>query len=80
MTTNEAWIMLGIAAFLGLGILIWLTVLASAATIIFTDFVMKLPLLLSLLLFILFPPLLIVFLSGYAMIKYGFADKTFKND
>lgn len=75
MTTNEVWILLGIVALLGVGVVIWLAVLASALTIAFTGFVMRLPIFLSLVMFVLFPPTLIVFLSGYAMLEFGFADK-----
>jgi uncharacterized integral membrane protein len=79
MSTNEVWTILGIGIVLALFFLIWLSVLASALTLAFTGFVMGLPVFVALLLFVLFPPTLIVFLSGYAMIKTGFADKLLRD-
>ncbi len=75
MATSEIWIIVGVIALIAVGVVVWLAVLASALTIAFTGFVMRLPIFISLIMFVLFPPTLIVFLSGYAMIEFGFADK-----
>ncbi len=56
-------------------LIVWISMIASQLTIAFTVFIMDLPIFISLLLFILFPPTLIVFLSGYAMIEFGIAEK-----
>lgn len=58
-------------------IVVTLAVLATGVTLIFTDFVMKLSPLLSIVMFIVFPPALIVFLVGYAMIYFGFAERMY---
>ena len=58
-----------------IALIAWLSFIASALTVIFTEFVMRLPLVISLLMFVLFPPTLIVFLSGFFMIHSGIADK-----
>lgn len=75
MEGNEIWIILSIAALVVVALIVWISMVASALTIAFTVFMMDLPIFISLLLFILFPPTLIVFLSGYAMIEFGVADK-----
>jgi len=47
----------------------WLLWLASAVLVLFATFVMGLPTLVSVLLFILFPPSLIAFLVGYVCLQ-----------
>ena len=73
-------IFLGIFALLVIvGIVIAIAYLAAGMTLAFTAFVMNLPLIISIVMFIVFPPTLIVFLVGYAMIQFGVADKVLKD-
>ena len=60
---------------LGLGLLVWIVRLASDLILAFTYFVMGLPFILTILLFVLFPPCLIVFLIGYGLLQLGFGEK-----
>lgn len=69
-------IFLGMFALLVIvGIVVAIAYLAAGMTLAFTAFVMSLPLIISIVMFIVFPPTLIVFLVGYAMIQFGVADK-----
>ncbi len=52
---------------------------AAGMTLAFTAFVMNLPIVISIVMFIVFPPTLIVFLVGYAMIELGIADRLLKD-
>ena len=51
----------------------WLLYLAAGLVLLFTAFVMQLPIILSIIMFILFPPTLIVFLVGLAFLHFGIA-------
>ena len=53
----------------------WLLYLAAGLVLVFTAFVMKLPTILAIIMFILCPPTLIVFLVGLAFIHFGIADR-----
>lgn len=57
-----------------LGIVVWLLYLASALVLVFTGFVLELPLIVSIIMFVVFPPTLIVFLVGLAFIHFGIAE------
>ncbi len=56
-----------------LGVIVggWLLYLAAAALIIFARFVGELHPLLAVLMFFLFPPSLLAFLVGYALMRWG---------
>ena len=56
---------------LALALIAWLVPFVARLVLAFTAFVMDLPLLLGLLLFILFPPTLVVFLIGIALMQLG---------
>lgn len=56
-------------------VLVWLSYLAAGIVLAFTAFVMDLPLIVTVLMFILFPPTLIVFLVGLAFIYFGIIDR-----
>lgn len=63
-----------VAAVLVIGVLLWIVYVAAASILAFTAFVMGLPTILAILMFIIFPPTFVVFLIGYGMIKFGIAD------
>ena len=63
-----------IAVIIALGIVAWLLRLCIGLVLVFTAFVNELPFFLVILMFILFPPTLIVYLAGYAYIKFGIAE------
>lgn len=63
-----------VIALIVLAIVVWLLYLASALILGFTVFVLELPLIVSIIMFIVFPPTLIVFLVGLAFIRFGIAD------
>jgi hypothetical protein len=83
MDDSSLLILLLFALVVVVSIVVVLAFLAAGLTLIFTDFVMKLPLLISVIMFIIFPPTLIVFLVGYGMIYFGLAERMYgvtKND
>lgn len=57
-----------------LGLISWLFPIAARLVISFTVFLMELPFILTLLVFILFPPTLIVFLVGFVLLRLGLGD------
>jgi len=57
-----------------LGLIVWLVPIAARLVLAFTAFLMGLPLLLTILIFILFPPTLIVFLIGVALMQLGVGE------
>lgn len=54
-----------------LAIVVWLLYLAAGLVLMFTAFVMELPTMVAILMFILFPPTLIAYLVGLAFIQFG---------
>jgi hypothetical protein len=75
--TSETIILIIVALFgvmlvlsLALGLVLWLIPPAARLVIAFTVFLMELPLLVTVLVFILFPPTLIVFLMGLALMRW----------
>jgi hypothetical protein len=73
MTGTEIfWLLVIVAAVIA--IVGWLLYLAAGLVLLFTVFVMGLHPILAILLFILFPPLLIVFLFGLLFMQLGVAD------
>ena len=74
---GEAVVIIIVLAIIGglIALIAWLAFISSAVTIIFTEFVMRLPLIVSLIMFVLFPPTLIVFLVGFFMIEAGIAER-----
>lgn len=56
---------------LALGLIVWFVPVAARLVLAFTAFLMDLPFLLTILVFILFPPALIVFLIGIALMRLG---------
>jgi len=71
--SEDAWIIL-IVAILAVALIAWVIQLASGLILIFTYFVMGLPTLVAILMFVLFPPSLLVFLVGIAMMKLGVGE------
>lgn len=65
---------------IALGIVVWLLYLAAGLVLMFTAFVMQLPIIVAILMFILFPPTLIVFLTGLAFIQFGVAEASALSD
>ncbi len=65
-------IIVGVIALAIIGFLLYL---AAGLILAFTAFVIKLPLILSILMFVLFPPSFIVFLIGLALIYFGFVER-----
>lgn len=59
---------------LALGLIVWLVPVAARAVLAFTAFLMGLPFLLTILVFILFPPTLVVFLIGIALMQLGVGE------
>lgn len=68
--TSGIWILI-IGLLVVIAVIAWIAYLATGLTLIFTAFVMRLPAVLSILMFIIFPPTLIVFLMGYAILEFG---------
>lgn len=60
---------------IALMVLALLLYLAAGLVIVFAAFVMELPLIIAVLMFVLFPPTLVVFLVGLAFIRFGVADR-----
>jgi len=60
-----------VALLLILGLIVWLVPIAAQLVLAFTVFLLDLPILLTILVFILFPPTLIVFLIGLALMQFG---------
>ena len=71
---SEEAIIIIILAIIAIFIIGWLLYLAAGLVLVFTAFVMELPIILAIIMFILFPPTLIVFLVGLAFIHFGVAD------
>lgn len=67
-----------VAAFIIIGVIAWIVQIAAASILAFTAFVMGLPTVLAILMFIIFPPTFVVFLIGYGLIKFGIAEKMFE--
>ena len=65
---------------IALAIIVWLLYLAAGLVLVFTAFVIELPLILSIIMFIIFPPTLIVFLVGLAFMYFGIADAMIGSD
>lgn len=59
---------------LALGLIIWLVPVAARLVLAFTAFLMGLPFLVTILVFILFPPTLVVFLIGIALMQLGVGE------
>jgi hypothetical protein len=59
---------------LALGLIVWLVPVAARLVLAFTAFLMGLPFLLTILVFILFPPTLVVFLIGIALMQLGVGE------
>jgi len=57
-----------------LGLIVWLVPIAARLVLAFTAFLMGLPFLLTILVFILFPPTLVVFLIGVALMQLGVGE------
>jgi len=57
-----------------LGLIVWLVPIAARLVLAFTAFLMGLPFLLTILVFILFPPSLVVFLIGVALMQLGVGE------
>ena len=75
--TSEAIIVIVLLVFaaitvlsIAVGLVLWLIPPAARLVVAFTVFLMELPLLVTLLVFILFPPTLIVFLIGLAFVRW----------
>ena len=65
-----------IAIVLGaLAIIVFVLYLAAGLVLMFTAFVYQLPLIISIIMFIVFPPTLIVYLVGLAFLFFGLGDK-----
>lgn len=63
-----------------LALMAWLAIFASKVAMVFTMFVqLKLHPMLSVLMFVIFPPSLFLFLVGLALIHFGYAEKAFGN-
>ncbi len=73
-------IVIAVIALAILAIVVWLLYLAAGLVLAFTAFVMELPIIVTILMFILFPPTLIVFLVGLAFIWFGVADALASSD
>lgn len=69
-----------IAVVVALMIVGWLLYLAAGLVLLFTAFVMELPTILAIVMFIIFPPTLIVFLVGLAFVHFGIADAMARAD
>lgn len=63
-----------------LAVIGWLCYLGAGLVLAFTAFVMELPTILSIIMFIIFPPTLMVFLVGLAFIHFGIANAITKSD
>ena len=70
---NEA-ILTILGLVIGLMLIGWLLYLGAALVLAFTNFVMQLPMIISIIMFILFPPTIIVFLVGLAFLHFGIAS------
>jgi hypothetical protein len=78
MTNNELWTVLCVAVVIVLGLMVWLAIFASKVAMVFTMFVqLKLHPMLSVLIFVIFPPSFFVFIVGLALIHFGYAEKAF---
>lgn len=69
-----------VVAVIGLVIVGWVLYLAAGLVLAFTAFVMELPTIVTVLMFIVFPPTFIVFLVGLAFIRFGIADALVPSD
>lgn len=77
---SETAILIAFAVVIGLGMLIWVLYLAATLVLLFTAFVIQLPIIFSILMFILFPPTFIVFLAGLAFIQLGVGETPVSSD
>jgi hypothetical protein len=64
-------------AVIALAVLAWIVYASAGLILAFTAFVMGLPTILVILMFVIFPPTFVVFLIGVAMLKLGVADAMF---
>ncbi len=71
---SDTAILIIIGVVVALVVVVWLLYLAAGLVLMFTAFVMTLPTIVAILMFILFPPTFIVFLVGLAFIQLGIAD------
>ena len=77
---SDTAVLIIVIAVIALAIVVWLLYLAAALVLVFAAFVMELPIIVTILMFILFPPTLIVFLVGLAFIRFGVADALAPSD
>lgn len=77
---SDTAILIIFAGVIALGIVVWLLYLAAGLVLLFTTFVMQLPIIVAILMFILFPPTLIIFLTGLAFIQFGVAEAAVPSD
>ena len=75
---SETVVVVLVAAVIIIGVVVWIVQIAAASILAFTAFVMGLPTVLAILMFIIFPPTFVVFLIGYGLIKFGVAEKMFE--
>jgi len=71
---DEDTVIIIVVVAIALIVLVWLLYFAAGLVLVFTVFVMELPIVLTILMFIIFPPTLFVFLVGLAFIRFGIAD------
>lgn len=77
---SDTAIIIIIGVVIALVIVVSLLYLAAGLVLMFTAFVMELPTIVTILMFILFPPTFIVFIVGLAFIKFGIADTLVSSD
>jgi len=75
MTHGDTVFIVIVVAVVAVIVIGWLLYLAAGLIMLFTAFVAELPVIISILLFVLFPPTLVVFLVGLAMLKLGLAER-----
>ncbi len=80
MSDTAVIIIIIVVAVIVLAIVVWLLYLAAGLVLLFTAFVMELSPIVAILMFILFPPTLIVYLAGLAFIQFGVADALARSD
>lgn len=68
---SETAVLVAFAVVISLGVLIWILHVAAHLVVLFTAFVTQLPIIYSIVMFVILPPTFVVFLSGLAFIKFG---------